>query len=297
MRGPSESQGQRRWWSGVARAICHGRRSRQDDYAVEPESSDAAVADSAKDRVVAHAELRESADYKAQITRLERVTRALIDIIRMSWAESSRSAPIVDGLLLYTSTDDTLESVVAILDLVKVGVHNAARRELRYLLESSVKHVYVDQQLPDVKTHSREDRIAYLASAVPRSSIDVVKQVDVLFGKPDDLSNYQNDVKSLWSRMSGYVHPSVAQTSRRLQRAERGAFIGFEDVKALRQIVDDIVKAYDMLGVMWLTGAGPSAAGDILTAFETPDWAFARTKWLPAMSRYYDYKSERKKST
>lgn len=244
---------------------------------------------------MAHDELRESADYKAQITRLERVTHALVEVIHASWAESSRHSPIVDGLLLYTSTDDTLESVVAILDLVKVGVHNAARRELRYLLESSVKHVFVDQQLPDVKTHSRDDRISYLASDVPRSSIEVVKQVQVLFGKLDDLSNYQTDVKSLWSRMSGYVHPSVAQTSQRMQRAARGAYIGFEDVKALRQIVDDIVKAYDMLGVMWLTGAGPSAAGDILTAFETPDWAFARTKWLPAMSRYYDYKAERKK--
>jgi hypothetical protein len=95
-----------------------------------------------------------------------------------------------------------------------------------------VKHVDVDQKLPDIKTHSQVDRVNYLASSVPRSSIEVVKDISILFGDPNDLTAFQNDVKSTWSRMSGYVHPSLSQTSERLQRARRGAFIGFEDAKA-----------------------------------------------------------------
>jgi len=254
----------------------------------------AAITADTTTRSNAHDALRSSASFTAQLTRLDRLTSALVTLVRASWMESSRHLPLLDGYLLYTSTDDTLESVVAIRGLIGSGVHNAARRELRYLLESSVKHVYVDQQLPSLDTHSRADRIAYLASDVPRSGIDVVKDLHVLFGDSSDLPKFRADVKSTWAGMASYVHPSVSQTKERLDKASRGAYIGFEDVKALSRVVDEIARVYDMLGVLWLMGAGPSPAGEILTAVEVPGWAFARTKWLPAMSRHYDYKAERK---
>ena len=41
------------------------------------------------------------------------------------------------------NVDDLLETVVAIPLLVEQGIFNTARRELRYLLESLVKFVYV----------------------------------------------------------------------------------------------------------------------------------------------------------
>lgn len=241
-----------------------------------------------------HAAVRASQAFQQEIERLNRVTIGLIDIVRLSWAQSSRHRPIIDELLMYSATDDTLESLIAIRELVASGVHNVARRECRYLLELATKHLYVDQQLPNVTTTSREDRLRFLTDEVPRSSIEPVRNVNVLVGAGFSEVDFRNDVKGLWSKMAGYIHPSAIQTEERLRRAARGAFIGFEDPKALREIVADVVRVYDLLGVMWLMAAGPSAAGDVLVMLDQPRWAFARTKWLPAMSRFFDYKAERK---
>jgi hypothetical protein len=240
-----------------------------------------------------HAAVRSSQAFQQEIERLNRVTFGLIDIVRLSWAQSSRHRPILDGLLMYSATYDTLESLIAIRELVSSGVHNVARRECRYLLEVATKHLYVDQQLPDVTTTTREDRIRFLTNEVPRSSIEPVRDLNVLLGAGFSQVDFSNDVKGLWSKMAGYIHPSAMQTEERLRRASRGAFIGFEDPKSLREVVADLVRAYDLLGVMWLMAAGPSAAGDVLLMLEEPRWAFARTKWLPAMSRFFDYKAER----
>ena len=240
-----------------------------------------------------HAEVRASQGFKQEVERLNRVTNGLIEIVRLSWAHSSRHMPIVDGLLMYSGTDDSLESLIAIRELIFSGVHNVARRECRYLLEAATKHLYVDQRLPDVRTTTREDRIRFLATDVPRSSIEPIWDLHVLLGPGGSEDDFRNDVKGLWSKMAGYIHPSAMQTEERIRRASRGAFIGFEDPKALREIVADTVRAYDLLGVMWLMAAGPSAAGDILVMLDEPRWAFARTKWLPAMSRFFDHKAER----
>jgi len=189
---------------------------------------------------------------------------------------------------MYSATDDTLESLIAIQSLVHQGVHNVARRECRYLLELAVKFLFVDQQLPNLSTHTREDRLDFLTNQVPRASIEPVRDLKIIVGAGYDVADFRSDVKGLWSRMAGYIHPSIAQTEERLRRAARGAYIGFEDPKSLRAVVTELGRAYDQLGVMWLMAAGPSAAGDILTDLEQPAWAFARTKWLPAMSRYFD---------
>lgn len=240
-----------------------------------------------------HVEMRNSAGYKQELVRLDRISDALIELIWHSWLQSSRNPPFLGGSLMYSMTDDTIESIVAIRELVSSGVHNMVRRECRYLLESATKHLYVDQQLPDFKNVTREERVDFLRRKVPRSSIDPIVQVEILLGAGHSIGDFHSDVKNIWSSMAGYVHPSAEQTSERLARAARGAYIGYEDATSLRRLVKEVAVTYDLLGVLWVMAAGPSAAGDILTAAEKKGWPFARSRWLPAVSRYFDYKTER----
>lgn len=241
-----------------------------------------------------HATLRATQGYSQELDRLDKISFSLIHIIRNSWLQSSRHPPLLDELLMYSATDDTIESLVAIRGLVHQGVHNVARRECRYLLELAVKFLFVDQQLPDIRSHTRQDRLQFLADRVPRSSIESVWELEVILGGDQTVADYRNDVKRLWSQMAGYIHPSTVQAEERLRRAARGAYIGFEDARSLRSVVSQLTQAYDQLGTMWLMAAGPSAAGEILTEIEQTQWAFRNTKWLPAMSRHFDYKAERR---
>ncbi|WP_341716581.1 hypothetical protein QQG74_21620 [Micromonospora sp. FIMYZ51] len=241
----------------------------------------------------AHLTLRESDPFQGQVRRLDRLTSGLLSLIWQSWAQSSRHRPIVDNFLMYAGTDYAIESLVSIQALVPHGSQNVARRECRFMLEQAVKHLYVDQQLPSASEHDRSARLSYLRNQVDRSSIEPIWSTSVYL-PADRLQEFRRDAKNAWSQMAKFIHPSVDQIQIIIQRTRRDAPIGFEAVSDLTKLVDELARIYDILGVLWLTACGPSAAGDILVGEDVDGWPFVRTKWLPEMSTTFDYKHERK---
>lgn len=119
-----------------------------------------------------------------------------------------------------------------------------------------------------------------------------MQQVTVLVPQ-QELDDFRNDVKSTWSQACAYVHPSAEQLAERARRASRGSFSGFETAREIEAMNDLLARTYDLLGVLWLTAAGPSAVGDIIVTEDVDGWPFHRTSWLPRLSRLYDYKHER----
>lgn len=177
------------------------------------------------------------------------------------------------------------------LALAEQGVFNVGRRELRYLLETTTKHVFVDQQLPG-EAPLRE-RLDYLHSNVPRSSIDVID--DVVLAMVDQQDDFRNEIKSIFGQLSGYIHPSRRQFEERLQRAAKGEFSGFESARVLRGFSRIAFKTYDLVLALTFEGVGPSFTGDIFTKVldEDPDWKFYKGPYVAAVSRFFNYKLER----
>ncbi|GGW79579.1 hypothetical protein [Streptomyces lomondensis] len=248
-----------------------------------------------KRRKQEHEEHRRSPEYVGQLQRLVRLTQGAIDLLHMSHVAMSRMPNATDTYLMYAGTDDSLECLVAIKALVEQGVHNVARRECRYLLEQAVKYLYVDQQLPSLSA-TRDHRVEYLKASVPRSSIQPVFDIQPLLPS-QDVQAFRNDVKGRWSSLSGVVHPSKEQIDERAARARRGSFSGFETAKDLTAINNQLASVYDCLGVIWLTAAGPSAAGDVIVELDCDSWIFRKSKWLQKLSRSYDYKLERQQGS
>ncbi|WP_406196651.1 hypothetical protein OG331_15930 [Streptomyces sp. NBC_01017] len=242
-----------------------------------------------------HEEHLSSPQYLGQLKRLDRLTEAAINLVYMSHVGISRMPNATDTYLVFAGTDDALECIVAIRALVAQGVHNVARRECRYLLEQAVKFLYVDQQCPSLSV-TREQRIEFLKKEVPRSSIQPIFDVAPLLPS-EEVRRFQEEVKGRWSSLSGIVHPSKEQIDERAARARRGAFSGFETAKDLTTMNNQLASVYDCLGVMWLTAAGPSIAGDLILELDQEEWIFHKSKWLQKLSRQYDYKLERQTST
>lgn len=240
-------------------------------------------------------EHRNSAEHIGQMTRMRRLTASAINLVYMSHLSITRFTGAVDTYLVYAGTDDALESLVAIRSLIEQGVHNAARRECRYLLEQITKHLYVDQQHASLEI-TREQRINYLKEKVPRSSIQPIFDIHPLL--PDgEVKAFRDDVKNRWSSLSGIVHPSKEQLGERAARARRGSFIGFETARDLTAINNQLAAVCDCLGVMWLSAAGPSNAGDIILELDQEGWVFRKSRWLQKLSRLYDYKLERQEKS
>lgn len=114
--------------------------------------------------------------------------------------------------LIQASMDDLLQSAIAIVALGRDGVFNVGRRELRYMIESAVKAVYVDESLPGTAPLAERIAMAGDNSQVPRSSVDVVDRLPLRMLSDSDL--FKSAVKSAFGKLSGYIHISKQPTGR-----------------------------------------------------------------------------------
>jgi hypothetical protein len=249
----------------------------------------AAVAAELEQRVSDWNEVQAGEQYVAQRKVLDRVSADFIEGIRAANFAFTRY-PDADEWLLHRFTDDFLESAIAIRALAEQGVFNVCRRELRYLLEAAVKHVYVDQQVAG--SASLADRLAFLGDTkkVPRSSVDPVKQLTVRMLR--DTSSLTNAVRNAFGALSGYTHLSKKQLEERLQHASHGEYSGFESAATLDAFNRLLVQVYDVVLALVFEGIGPSFTGDLFIHVfdDLPKWRFHRGKLVGEISRFFDYK-------
>ena len=230
--------------------------------------------------------------YAAQQTTLDRITQDFILAVHAATTAFTRY-PESNKWLFHRFIDDFLESAIAVLTLGRQGVFNVCRRELRYMLEAAVKHVFVDQAVAGATP--LEERLAFLNDSrrVPRSSVDPVDHLTIrMLGDPASL---RATVHSAFGNLSGYTHLSKRQLDERLRRAERGEYSGFESPATLEAFNRLLVQTYDVILALLFEGIGPAFTGDLFVGVfdDLPRWRFHKTKFVGAMSRFFDYKTER----
>lgn len=230
--------------------------------------------------------------YKAQLTVLDRTTRDFVEALRLASVAFTRYSH-ANEWLIHKFVDDFLESAISVHSLAIQGVYNVGRREMRYLIEAAVKHVFVDQQLPG---HTPlVDRLAFLgdASKVPRSSVSPVDQLQVRMIA--DAHKLKSAVHSSFGALSGYTHLSKRQLDERLARAARGEFSGFENAKTLEAFNRLLFQTWDIVLALFFEGVGPSFTGDIFIRVldDRPTWRFHKGSFVREISRHFDYKLER----
>jgi hypothetical protein len=254
----------------------------------------AAAASDLKRRIEEHEETRSTERYQAAEVHLQRLIQDFASALHASWFAFTRY-PESKNWLLQNSADDLLESAIALPLLARDGVFNVARRELRYVLEASVKFVYVDQQVP--ADSPLEDRMRFLGDTtkVPRSSIAPIADTTIrMLQDPDQL---RRAVKQSFGALSGYVHPSKKASQERMRHAQRGEFSGFEGPATLEAFTRLASQTLDLVLVMIFEGIGPAFTGDLFIQLfdERPEWKFHRTKFAKQVSAHFDYKLERQR--
>lgn len=234
-----------------------------------------------------------SKPYQDALNRLDRLTVEFVDTHRALAFYTTRQPALYDNSLMYGFSDDFLESAIDVASGVMIGTHHAARRELRYLLENAVKVVYVDQQRP---AGSIEERIRFLSEGVPRGKIDVVDDVDLQALDAATQADFRARARSLFGELSGFVHPSKEQLSLRLKRSREGRGAGFDTARELERASKTMFQVYDIVIVLLCHGIGLSMTGDLFIQVwdEHPGWPFHKGRFTQELSRYFDYKAERK---
>lgn len=243
-------------------------------------------------QIARHNELRTQEPFASHTKRLNRLTMGFCFGLRALWLMSTRSQKIFDEFLTFRLLDDQLQSSIAIWSLAREGQLTPAKREMRYMLESCAKHVYVDLKEMGQPFASK---LAYLESEVPRSSVTFVDEFR-LYQFSDALNKeFMDSISGTYSELCKYVHRSPEQIQETLQLLRRGVFPAFETADELEPFVRRLAAFYDLILVMHFNALGMPLAGDVFVHVLDDDqtWPFHKTKFVKLLSAYFDYKAER----
>jgi hypothetical protein len=223
--------------------------------------------------------------FQDQLRYLSDFSLDAVQAIRTMSLYSTRASDIYDHFLTIRASDDLIQSIISLRDLVINGVHNMARREIRYLLETTVKFLVVDQEQ---NGKILADKMAYLGTAIPNSSIEVVDRMVTPFPPPID-QEYKNEIKDLFYKVCAYVHPSQRQIEEQINNYGKGYHLGFETAKMLGSITTLLFRTYDILLTLLFIGFGSSMSKDLFQEIFNDDlkWKFHKGKYVKQYAALY----------
>src|SRR5207245_1810900 len=101
--------------------------------------------------------------------------------------------------------------------------HNVCRREMRFILEMSIKLCYIQQQqyTSDIAT-----KVATFKSTLDSTNISIQKQMDLRLIPQADRQAFFQEVGRFYGETSGYVHLSQAQILERISIVGQGKTAG-----------------------------------------------------------------------
>jgi hypothetical protein len=242
----------------------------------------------------AHAVVRASEPYQAQLRELAALTKGFVHAVRLAWFASTRD-PSSPEWLFWRFIDDLVASAIGIALLVHDGVDRPARRELRFMLELVVRNLYVDTQFATRET-PLSTRMAYVEHKLGSDDVALLAHMPLsrYLGDPEA---FKQETRRLYGELSRFTHPTHEQLAQQLDEADRGIYVGFETAAELESFTDLLRRTYDILLVFVFEALGPTSTGDVYTQAldDWAEWPFHATTYTPEVSRTFDYKVERQR--
>lgn len=251
-----------------------------------------------------HTALRATADYKRAIRQINRYILDYglginaIDLMAM------RHPPFFEQLISLRIKPHFVQSMIAASQLIMEGLYDPARREMRFLVEASVKALWLDQGSPPLRQGSTLGE-----TAPPRTVAEKVAALDGLgrerfhevvdslrFGLLDAEGGkrYRDSAKSLYGTLSTTTHVSSRNVEQDLHNFEKGKHFAFETVADVNAIARLLRQVLDLALASHFEAFDHGLVGDL---FEPPferDWSFLKMPLVSAINHHFDYKHERR---
>lgn len=231
-------------------------------------------------------------DLAVPLRQTDHLVRSYLAGLSFLIKDASRDPSFSDNHLLSFLAQDVLQSTISVVALATEGMLNVARRELRFLLEASIKICFVQRASYG---SSVEDKLAEFDKVLSSQRISIKENLD-LDMLPEGLRPaFAEEVGRLYGFSSAYVHLTPAQILASIGAAEAGVSAGKErptDVEALNGIAERVMAA----SLVLLLHSVPSwVAGDWLVERDgaSIDWHFMGSRFIAGIDSHFDYKHER----
>ena len=166
-----------------------------------------------------HTALRRSPGFAAASKRSETLVADYALGLNAVSLMSTRSSAYGEVLLSLRMLDLLIESAISTLSLIREGMLNPARREMRFLLEASIKAWWCDSVEPSGGVQRKIDFLDDLGSARFREVVDTLhpRLLDEL-----TRGNLIQIITNLYAQLSTHVHASTGGIWRQPQAVSTG---------------------------------------------------------------------------
>lgn len=206
--------------------------------------------------------------------------------------DNSRDPTFPRNHLLACIADDFLETAVTLSIMAREGIHNACRRELRSLLEMSIKLAFVQQASV---ASSTEEKMTLFRRELDSPSISLRKRINLSLLPEPQREPFCEHVGRLYGESSNYVHLTTIQVQRKLEQIDSGRKSGVETLEEVVALNHEIHRNLAAAFVFVSHSVPSFAVGDL---FLSPDglshiWQLGTDKYIAYLDEHFDYKHER----
>lgn len=234
----------------------------------------------------------ESPEYKAEYERHLSILNSFLRAMVFIRLNCSRSADLKSKLFCLSVIDDLLQSLVAIKCLSDDGIRNSCRRELRYIIELSIKACFISQK---ESSKSTEEQIVEFRNALKSTNISMINDISFHFFDEPQKELFIAYTKRLYGMLCLYVHSSPQQMEERITLDKIGRSIGYEGTNELRELDDEISNVLLSVLVLFFHAIPQRCVGDYIVESNgyTTSTYYSKYKFFAIIDEYFDYKSAR----
>lgn len=232
------------------------------------------------------------ADVASSLKETDFTVRSYLAGVGFIIQDTARDPEYINNHLLSYLAQDILQSSVSILTLAMEGLQNVAKRELRFLVEASIKICFVQQQS---YASTIKNKLETFDKELSSQRISI-KQNLSLSTLPEELHEaFNEEVGRIYGLTSNYVHLTPPQIQERILAVEAGRTAGNESAEDIDEMNFLVSRGLAASLVLLFHSAPQYVAGDWLVEENgaTVDWHFMGSRFFAGMDSYFDYKHER----
>ncbi|QDK79451.1 hypothetical protein EXU85_12900 [Spirosoma sp. KCTC 42546] len=233
-----------------------------------------------------------SDEYKTEWNRFVEMRKSITYCLSFCYMNSLRDGISGERNFFLRMVDDIIQSVISIEIIAKEGIMNTCRRELRYLIELSIKSCLI---VNNTTKKAFDEQITEYEKLLNSSNINPINTLRFTYLPGENEDEFKAEVKRLYGYLCKYSHSSAHQIRERLERAEIGRSIGFEGIQELKELNNDIERVLAVVIVMIFHSIAQYVVGDFMVEpdGQTVNWYFNKSKYINIIDQNFDYKHER----
>lgn len=232
------------------------------------------------------------ADLVAAIKRTYDIVQEYLSIVGFIIHDSSRDPTFYENHLLSYLGQDFIQSAISIVFLAREGALSVAKRELRFIIESSIKMCYIQQKS---YSSSVQDKLKIFEKELASPSISVKRDLSLHMLPEDMRLVFDEEIGRLYGLTSRYVHLTPDQLLERIAAVNAGRTVGYENAAEIDELNRLLSRGFSGSLVLVFHGAAEYVAGDWLVNFNGSTSAsyFMGSRFMAGMDSFFDYKHER----